>query len=328
MPLVSVVIPVFNVERYLRACLDSVIGQSLRDVEVICVNDGSTDRSGEILSDYVMRDARIRAITQTNSGLSQARNRGFSVSTGRYVHFLDGDDVLEANSLERLVSVAERDELDVLVFAARTFVDAEDGDGDLPERTQGTYQVSPTVSNRVVGGSKLLIEMLAAGCYRPSVPLKFFRRSFLEKTGLSFPVGLLHEDVYYTSLALALARRAEAIPDALYGRRVRARSITTAMDEASRVRRLAHAMLIDVRLGRAAKGLHLRRECRQAIGQARRSLRRFLVKGICRNKTSVRSARRMAWRLGRPAERPALWLLSARLTCAVFKSRRGSHKNG
>ena len=88
MPKISVIIPVYNVEKYLGECLDSVLRQTLKDIEIICVDDGSTDDSPKILSEYAAKDSRIRIITQPNGGLSAARNAGMDAATGKYIYFL------------------------------------------------------------------------------------------------------------------------------------------------------------------------------------------------------------------------------------------------
>ena len=99
---ISVVIPVYNVEKYLEQCLDSVIAQSFEDIEVICVNDGSTDSSLEILKRYADNDSRIKIISQKNKGAGAARNVGIENAAGEYVYFMDSDDYLNADAFERL----------------------------------------------------------------------------------------------------------------------------------------------------------------------------------------------------------------------------------
>ena len=116
-PLVSVVVPVHNVEGYLGECLDSIIGQTLADFEVLCVDDGSTDASLEILARYEARDARVRVFQQANQGPSVARNHGLSEARGTYVCFVDADDGLAPNALERFVALAETHEADIVVCA-------------------------------------------------------------------------------------------------------------------------------------------------------------------------------------------------------------------
>ena len=97
---VSVILPVYNGETYLSECLDAILGQTLKEIEVICVNDGSTDRSPEILREYAARDSRIRVIDQENTGAGAARNNGMAQARGEYLSFLDADDFFEPQMLE------------------------------------------------------------------------------------------------------------------------------------------------------------------------------------------------------------------------------------
>ena len=93
-PLISIVIPVYNAEKYLRACLDSVLAQTYKNWEAICVNDGSSDNSAKILEEYAAKDARFHIINQQNSGVSTARNTGLRQTTGKYIYFMDADDIV------------------------------------------------------------------------------------------------------------------------------------------------------------------------------------------------------------------------------------------
>ena len=93
---ISVIIPVYNVEKYIRECLDSVLEQSLKDIEIICVNDGSTDSSRNILLEYRKKDSRVIVLDKQNGGLSSARNSGIDIAQGKYVLFLDSDDLLSS----------------------------------------------------------------------------------------------------------------------------------------------------------------------------------------------------------------------------------------
>ena len=105
-PKVSIIIPVYNVEPFLARCLDSVVGQTLRGIEIICVDDGSPDRSIDILNRYAAQDDRIRVISQENRGLGGARNRGFDAATGEFILFVDSDDWIDPAYCERLYEAA------------------------------------------------------------------------------------------------------------------------------------------------------------------------------------------------------------------------------
>ena len=108
MPAISVIVPIYNVEPYLSQCLDSIISQTLADIEIICVNDGSTDNSLQILQKYAAQDNRIKIINQPNQGLSAARNSGIDVATGEFIGFVDSDDYIAPDFYETLYTVAKK----------------------------------------------------------------------------------------------------------------------------------------------------------------------------------------------------------------------------
>lgn len=116
MPRVSVIIPVYNVEKYLRECLDSVVNQTLKDIEVICIDDGSTDSSMEILKGYAAKDKRIKIIKQKNKGAGAARNKGLKSAKGEYIHFLDSDDWIEIDAYEKLYNIIKDRDIDFIKF--------------------------------------------------------------------------------------------------------------------------------------------------------------------------------------------------------------------
>ena len=115
----SIIVPVYNVEKYLTKCLDSITNQNFRDIEIICVNDGSTDNSLQILKEYAQKDRRIIVIDQENQGVSAARNRGLAVATGDYILFVDSDDWIELNACEIILQNLEEKNVDILFFEYR-----------------------------------------------------------------------------------------------------------------------------------------------------------------------------------------------------------------
>ena len=116
MPAISVIIPIYNVEKYLRRCLDSVKNQTFPDWEAICVNDGSPDNSAEILEEYAKKDARFKIVNKENGGLSDARNAGMAVASGKYILYLDSDDFIHPQTMEIVYSLALRDGSDIVSF--------------------------------------------------------------------------------------------------------------------------------------------------------------------------------------------------------------------
>lgn len=113
-PKVSVIVPVYNVEQYLRRCLDSILGQTMSDWEAICVDDGSPDGSASILAEYAERDSRFRILTKENGGLSSARNAGTAWAQGEFVNYVDSDDFIHPQTFELAVALAERDRSDIV----------------------------------------------------------------------------------------------------------------------------------------------------------------------------------------------------------------------
>ena len=120
-PLVSVLIPVYNVEKYLSRCLDSLINQTLTDIEIICVNDGSTDDSLKILRQYQEKDNRIVIVDKKNGGLPSARNAGLDRARGQYVGFVDSDDYVEPSMFETLYKTAKKKNSEVVICGAQIF---------------------------------------------------------------------------------------------------------------------------------------------------------------------------------------------------------------
>lgn len=123
MPEVSVIIPVYNVEKYLRRCLDSVLNQTFKDIEIICINDGSTDASAIILDEYAQKDNRIKVIHQKNKGLSGARKVGMEISTGNYIAHIDSDDFVEKHYLHTLYTSAQKYAADISVAPIKFYND-------------------------------------------------------------------------------------------------------------------------------------------------------------------------------------------------------------
>lgn len=136
MPLVSVVIPVYNVEKYLDKCIQSVLSNSYRSIELICVNDGSKDKILSILQKYARLDKRVKVIDQQNGGVSSARNAGIKYSTGKYLAFIDADDYVSSDYFEKLVSSAEEYNADIVACGSLTVYE----DGSMPENNHAGVQ--------------------------------------------------------------------------------------------------------------------------------------------------------------------------------------------
>lgn len=213
----SIVIPVYNVAPYLRQCLDSLLAQSYKDFEVICVDDGSTDGSGEILDEYSDRDCRLRVVHQTNSGVSAARNKGLEEAAGDWMLFLDADDYIESDLLHQLAESIPVG-VDVVGYLVKHI--EENGSPSKIQRNQFV----PIVTT----GDRLLLEDRRYGCYQSCGWDKIYRRDFLNQKGLSYSVELkLGEDVLFAQMALALASKVAVLAtEAAYCYRNRSGSAT------------------------------------------------------------------------------------------------------
>lgn len=223
-PDVSVIIPVYNTLAFVSDCLDSVRRQTGCSLEIICVDDGSSDGSGEVLDAAAEEDPRIRVIHQGNGGLSSARNTGIAAATGRYICFIDSDDYWRLDAIADLVRQADEAALDVLLFDAMSLRD--DGVSDeLWDEYQAYYERQHYDGVRT--GPELLAAMHRPREYRASACLYLARRALLVERELRFYPGITHEDNLFTFEVLLQSERASHTQTALYARRVRAGSIVT-----------------------------------------------------------------------------------------------------
>ena len=179
--MISVIVPVYNVETYLEECLDSIQNQSYTDLEVILVNDGSTDRSKAICERYCQTDKRFRLMNQTNQGLSAARNKGVEISTGEYIVFVDSDDVIKTNYLEKLMHYM-REDVDIVEsqftvsneeFLAKSFKE-------------------PSILFE--GNSQEAVKIFPKHVLNVNAVTKLYRRSIVE--AVPYIDGVIFEDVY------------------------------------------------------------------------------------------------------------------------------------
>lgn len=221
---ISVIVPVYNVEAYLPKCLDSLLVQTLKEIEIICVNDGSTDRSAYILDSYKRQYEQVRVFEQHNQGLSAARNTGLQAARGEYVHFCDSDDWLRPETLADAYEKAIKDAMDVVFFGGQSFNDG--ADEQTAEFFKNHYK-RKNVYNDVYKGTELYAKFRSYGDYFPSACLYITRRAFLEERQLVFFTGLTHEDELFTFQVMQSAARAGCLPGRYYMRRLRPGSLMT-----------------------------------------------------------------------------------------------------
>ncbi|MBR3167127.1 MAG: glycosyltransferase family 2 protein [Erysipelotrichaceae bacterium] len=224
-PLVSVVIPVYNTEKYLPQCLDSVLCQTLRDIEVLCIDDASPDRCGEILDEYAVRDPRVKVFhLPENHKQGYGRNLGIQHAEGEFLYFLDSDDMIEPAALEELIELAKKEKLDAVFFDSRDLFESEEIKRVYTpafEERHGDYPDRP-VEGKVL--FDLFIEQNEWTCYPQRI---FWRRDFIIREGIRNPEGSEHEDEYFAFAGILLAKRAMYVPKQYFILRIRPNSVMT-----------------------------------------------------------------------------------------------------
>ncbi len=223
LPLVSVVIPVYNVEKYLSDCLESVLQQNFEGMEIFCVDDCSTDGSRDILDQYAARDKRIRIIRyEKNGGLSYARNQAMKQAKGQYIFFLDSDDMMAEGALQVLYERASSQWLDVLGFDTENVYEK-----NIDASLYSPFGIHSGKYDGIDTGQRLFVQQMKQGDYFPMACAYFWRTEFLRKHDLWFHEGILHEDNPFTFQAMMFAERMAVLPKTCYIYRRRADSITT-----------------------------------------------------------------------------------------------------
>lgn len=224
----SIILPVYNVSEFLQQCLDSIKSQDFGQVEVIAVDDGSTDASSAILAKNLETWTALRVVRQENQGLSSARNTGLSLASGQYVWFVDSDDVVESGALERITSCLEGDASDVLVFNATRF------GGDQVEKPIFPGHIGST---RTAGIDWLRFSQMNGGV-RHFTFLHVYRRDFLLDNSFRFDVGVVHEDILWTMDAALKARSIRFENAFVYRYRRNPASITGGKSDQQLMRRI------------------------------------------------------------------------------------------
>ena len=212
---VSVIVPIYNAADFLRPALDSVIVQTLREIEIICIDDGSTDKSLEILKEYQEKDERVRIVTETNAGPALARNNGIRRARGEYLAFLDADDFYHPEFLESLYNLARRDVLDIAISQ----YDIYNTRKSRFEASAGADHSDIFTPGKVTSKSEYPDIILASTT--GAAWNKLFRRSFIEDKGLTFLQEVrMYEDVYFVVNAMSLAERVGKVHKILMHHRI------------------------------------------------------------------------------------------------------------
>ncbi|MBQ9143451.1 MAG: glycosyltransferase [Paludibacteraceae bacterium] len=214
----SIIIPVYNVEQYLQCCVRSVITQTYQDLQVILVDDGSTDSSGILCDQLAHQDSRIQVVHKENGGLSDARNAGLCVATGEYVAFLDSDDVyLHSDGLAQLMALTPAEQPDVILFQCV----------DVYHHYQTVRRAYDVKYIAIHSGLEVFAQLVRTQSFNMSACFQLIRRELLEQHQIYFEKGLLSEDIDWSLRLWKYVQRVRAINLPMYGYQHREGSIST-----------------------------------------------------------------------------------------------------
>jgi len=206
---ISVIVPVYNSEKYLRPCLDSIVNQTFRDIEIICVNDGSVDSSLQILEEYASKDDRFVIINQENGGAGKARNTGLRAASGKYLSFLDADDFFEPTMLEKAHEKIEKDNSDFVVFNSDQYITEKN------DYVNVICCIRPTA---IPPYSPFSYRQLTENIFKTFVGWawdKLYRKSFVDEHNLLFQEQRTSNDLLFVFSALVVAKKISVIYDVL-----------------------------------------------------------------------------------------------------------------
>lgn len=222
---VSVIVPAYNVEDYIQNCLQSLISQTLTDIEIIIIDDGSTDKTKEIISEFAQNDLRINLITQQNQGVSAARNAGMRIATGEYIGFVDSDDWIDPDFYEKLYEAAKRHDADVSVASILKHkknyqkYNVHYNDSKCANTIQEKIKISENKNRRFF-----------------YVWNRIYRTSLIRNNNLTFPEGRLLEDIKFSMHAIYYANRIVSVPKVKYHYVERSNSIIKSKDKTGKKR--------------------------------------------------------------------------------------------
>ena len=209
--LISIVVPVYCVEKYLRACLDSLRMQTHKRLQIILIDDGSTDGSGSICDDYALHDDRIQVLHQKNHGVAFSRNLGVQIAQGEYILFVDADDTISENACSEFLSKAQNTGAEV-VAGDSCWLDESAEQWE----TQSVREVRHTVESGCLGGQEYFLDQLKHDTYIDSVCVYFYKRTFLQQSALRFVSGIIREDAEWLPRMFLSARKVAQINKIFY----------------------------------------------------------------------------------------------------------------
>lgn len=206
-PLISIIVPTYNVEKYIRTCIESILAQTYRNVEVIIVNDGSTDQSLAVISDLICSHHNVKVINQKNQGVSVARNTGIDVATGKYIIFVDPDDKIMPGFVSSLYQIADKTGADIVRGSFRDF------NGNIPKYWVPDFNVTTNCGT-------IVLDQFLSSHISFVVWSSIFRLDFINSNHIRFTPGIILEDADFTIRAYMLAKLVATSPEPNYAYRI------------------------------------------------------------------------------------------------------------
>ena len=237
---ISVIVPVYNVEKWLNMCIDSILAQSYKNLEVILVNDGSTDKSKDICDSYSKKDNRVRVLNIKNSGQSVARNIGLKEAKGDYILFIDSDDYISDKAIiEKFINILDSNNYD---FIYTSYCRFEDGNEEKITEILPINLTNDEIKNKE--GKDILVDLLNKNSFHHAPYLKVCRKEFILNNKLFFREGYYHEDAEWTFKVFYYAKKIFIYDKSWYMRRMRENSTITSRNESAICKKLCDRLII------------------------------------------------------------------------------------
>lgn len=222
-PKVSIIVPVYNVKKYITQCIDSVLNQEYINIELILIDDGSNDGSEIICEEYAQKDDRIKVIHKKNEGQSIARNLGIDIASGKYIFFLDSDDYIKDDIFIHNIPIMEEKKLDLILFSCKTIYDGIERTNEMDN-----YKRDRNLKyNKVLNGEDMMEELINNKSFLIPPYLYITKLELIKKNNIKFYEKIIHEDDLYTPRVILKSKKVEVLDNEFYVRRYRKSSTVT-----------------------------------------------------------------------------------------------------
>ncbi|WP_051258390.1 glycosyltransferase family 2 protein [Atopococcus tabaci] len=282
-PLVSIIVPAYNVENYIEECVDSLLAQTYSPIEVIVLDDGSTDQTVKLLRSY--EDTILLFENKENKGQGARRNQGMKIAKGKYLYFMDSDDWLEKDAIEKLVKQMSKTDADLVRFNGTVFYE----NSFETIQQEGRYDFShQLVHQKVYAGDELLHKNRKS--FSASPCLYLIKKEVIDTHGLFFLEGVLHEDEYFTARLFSVVEKMTYLNEAFYHRRYRDGSTMTKQSEEHQKRSFDSYLVVFCTLENDIQNLNL-------TTKQKRFLKRQLLSiysGLIRNELSPEQEKKIS----------------------------------